>query len=172
MKRTLVFVAGTALLLGAVAGCSDSGSDSTTSPTPSATPSASATESASPTDLPSPPTETGDWNFVAGMPDGVMMPDGFPSAGVGWAEDGTLWVVLFGSSSNPTIVKEVTADGQALDLSIEAVDPGAMATADFVPTTSYVEVPDTVDRAAPVEITLEGIGTVTVTADTPGWIAE
>lgn len=175
----------TALLL--LAGCS--GSDS---PEPGASSSAGATgdggtgESTNPSGTVTDPdgteadepiegdgeTTEGEAAFVPGLPDGVEAPEGV-SGGVGWAHvaSGSLWVVTYGSSTNPQVATAVTVDGQHVSISLGEAVPGADSTADIVPTTSYVELPAEVDTAAPVTVTLGDLGaTELASVDAVGWV--
>ncbi|SDD37964.1 hypothetical protein SAMN05216410_3209 [Sanguibacter gelidistatuariae] len=141
---------GVAVALIALAGCgSDHPDDSSTSETSAATS-----------------------LFVTGPPDGVSVPAD-TAAGAGWAKDrkGEIWVLTYGSSTNPRIAVSATADGQTVTVVIAEAYPGKPATADFVPSTSYVAVPESVDSETPVTVVLGDLGTAEIKdLARPGWV--
>ncbi|GHS89910.1 hypothetical protein AGMMS50218_17140 [Actinomycetota bacterium] len=96
-----------------------------------------------------------------GLPDGISE-NVAATAGAGLAAtDGPLWVVTYGSSTNPLVAGDVSADGQTVTVELTN-DPDAPATADLVPTTSFVDLPDDVAADEPIDVVLGDLGTVTV----------
>ena len=108
---------------------------------------------------------------TVGLPEGVE-PPAEASGGAGLGADGaTLWVVTFGSSTNPTVATVESADSSTVTVALNPVDPDGPATADYVPTTTVLDLPDGLDTAAPIQVVLAGTGTVEVDGvDTPGWV--
>lgn len=112
-----------------------------------------------------------DLSYTPGGPPGVEGP-GVVAFGAGWAteREGELWVLTYGSSSNPQVASSAAVDGQTVTVTLVEAQPGGPMTADLAPTTSYVDVPDSVDRDSAVTVVLDGIGTVEVPdRETPGW---
>lgn len=85
-------------------------------------------------------------------------------------DPGTIWVVTYGSSSNPAVVRQVTAEGQTVTVQVSAED-GKVSTMDYVPTTSTLVLPDSVDVDQPIEFTLGDFGTVALPSTEPGTTA-
>ncbi len=99
--------------------------------------------------------------WSVGLPDGVSE-NVATTAGAGLsAADGPLWVITYGSSTNPLVAGDVSADGQTVTVELTN-DPDAPATADLVPTTSLVDLPDGVSADEPIDVVLGDLGTVTV----------
>ncbi len=97
----------------------------------------------------------------AGLPDGVSGNlAGTAGAGLS-AADGPLWVITYGSSTNPLVAGDVSADGQTVTVELTN-DEDAPATADLVPTTSLVDLPDGVSTDEPIDVVLGDLGTVLV----------
>jgi hypothetical protein len=101
-----------------------------------------------------------------GLPEGAGRGVESP-AGVVAGEDGLMYVVSYGSSSNPAIVRGVIAEGQELTVDVSAVE-NRPATMDFVPTTSSFVLPDGVDAGSPITVVLGELGTVTLDSAAPG----
>ena len=131
--------------LAVLAGCGNGGSDGESSATP---------------------------DYAPGPPAGITVPAD-AGAGVGWATDreGELWVLTQGSSTNPLVATEATADGQTVTITLGEARPGEPATSDLVPTTSYIAAPEGVDSNAPVTVVLGDLGTAEILdAANPGWL--
>lgn len=124
--------------LTAACGSDDSGSGDEATPTP--------TPAATPTPF-------------KGLPEGVEAQSDSPAGVIVSDTPGVLWVVTYGSSSNPAIAREAKADGQTVTLTVEA-DPNKPATMDYVPTTSSIALPDSVSLTEPVTIELGQWGSV------------
>lgn len=105
---------------------------------------------------------------TSGLPPGVDGTEANPASlpGAGLTTDGRLWVVTFGSGSNPLTVAQVDADRQTVTVHLTQRD--GPATADLVPTTTTLELPDGVDPGQPVTVDLPGFGTVELDPPTPG----
>ncbi|MBC9224987.1 hypothetical protein GL325_01495 [Aeromicrobium sp. 636] len=106
-----------------------------------------------------------------GVPAGVKESIDTP-AGVVVGEGGQIHVVTYGSSSNPAVVRDVSAEGQTVTVDVGAV-PGRAATMDYVPTTSTFPVPEGVDTGEPIVFRLGEFGAVTIESFAPGaqaWI--
>lgn len=102
-----------------------------------------------------------------GLPDGVKgsLDSG---AGVVAGEDAaTIYVVTYGSGSNPAVVRQVSAEGQTVTVQVSAED-GKIQTMDFVPTTSTITLPNTVDTDQPITFVLGDFGSVTLSSTAPG----
>ena len=165
-SRTMTLALTATLAAGVLAGCS---SDDSSTPVASD----DATTSA-PTETPESPDDASgslpDGVTVA-LPEGVEAPSG-ANGGAGLGADGTtLWVVTYGSSTNPTVATVESAESGTVTVSLAPVDPDAPATADFVPTTTVLDLPDDLDPEAPFEVVLGELGTVEVDGvDTPRWL--
>ena len=85
-----------------------------------------------------------------GLPEGATPPQNVVSGVVAGDDDREVFVVTFGSSTNPAVVNQVTAEGQKVTVQVSAID-GKIATMDFVPTTSTIYLPESVDNSKPVE---------------------
>ncbi len=144
------------LLTVSASGCADMAPSaqarSTDSPVPASPPA---------DDLPSP---------FKGLPDGVQGTLESPAGVVVPDEPGTLWVVTYGSGSNPQLPREVTADGQVITV-VLANDEGRPSTMDYVPTTSTIAIPEGVDAAQPIVAVLGDLGHVGVDLSTPGTVS-
>lgn len=164
--------AGAAALLLALAGCSsdDAGTDATPSPSASTTaPAAETTDAAEPT-----AEATTDQPFVLGLPEGITETPTDTAGGAGWSQEspGDLWVVTYGSSTNPWIASAATADGQTVTITLTEAYPGEAATMDYVPSYSLVAAPGGVDPQSVVTLVLGELGTTEITSPTtPGWVA-
>lgn len=144
-RRMTWWAAGAVIALTALAGCDDDGTSGDPSPSP---------------------------DYTAGTPDGITVPAD-AGAGAGWVSgsEHELWIFTIGSSTNPFVATKATADGQTVSVTLNEAHPGQPASADLAPTTSYITVPDSVDRDAPVTVELGDLGTAEITdADTPGWV--
>lgn len=105
-----------------------------------------------------------------GLPDGVEGSMESPAGVVAGDEPGTIWVVTYGSSSNPAVVRQVTAEDQQVTVQVSAED-GKPATMDYVPTTSTLTLPEGVSLEQPITFTLGDFGTVTLPSTEPGTAA-
>ncbi|MCL3837222.1 hypothetical protein [Aeromicrobium duanguangcaii] len=146
--RTLIRLALVALVALALAACGDS-KDSPDAPT-------------TPTITPAP---------SRGVPAGVKESIDTP-AGVVVGKSGQIHVVTYGSSSNPAVVRGVSAEDQTVTVDVSEV-PGRAATMDYVPTTSTFTLPESVDGKKPIVFRLGEFGAVTVETYEPGaqaWI--
>ncbi|MFH7324512.1 hypothetical protein [Aeromicrobium sp. JJY06] len=101
-----------------------------------------------------------------GVPSGVEERLDSP-AGVVVGEEGRIHVVTYGSSTNPAIVRQASAEGQTVTVQVSAVE-GRPATMDYVPTTSTFDLPEGVDRDEPVTFVLGDFGTVELEVIEPG----
>jgi hypothetical protein len=103
-----------------------------------------------------------------GLPPGVAgvgaNPTGLPGAGL--TSDGRLWVVTYGSSSNPLTVAQVDAQGQTVTVYLTQRDGPARS--DLVPTTTTLDLPEGVDPDRAVTVDLPGFGSVELDPPTPG----
>lgn len=163
-SRTTTLALTATLAAGMLAGCSsdDSSSDDASTSTATETPS-TAPDDAAGDSLPD--------GVTVALPDGVEAPAA-ASGGAGLGADGTtLWVVTFGSSTNPTVATVESAESGTVTVSLAAVDPDAPATADYVPTTTVLDLPAELDTSAPFQVVLGELGSVEVDGvDTPGWL--
>lgn len=161
-SRTLGLALAAVIAAGTLAACGSD--DAPTGGAMTATPSeAVPTGDAESTGLPD--------GVTAGLPDGVEAPQD-ASAGAGWTEDGAgLWVVTFGSSTNPTVATLESADAGTVTLALAPVVPDGPGTMDYVPTTTVLDLPEEVDTSGTVEVVLGELGSVEVTeAGSPAWI--
>lgn len=161
-SRTLGLALAAVLAAGTLSACGSD--DAPTEDAVTATPSeAVPTGDADSTGLPD--------GVTAGLPEGVEAPQD-ASAGAGWSEDGTgLWVVTFGSSTNPTVATLESADAGTVTLALAPVVPDGPGTMDYVPTTTVLDLPEEVDSGAPVEVVLGDLGSVMVTGPgAPAWV--
>lgn len=94
-----------------------------------------------------------------GLPDGTAE-NPASTAGAGISPDGKLWVVTFGSSTNPLAVTNISADGQTVTLALAAED--RPATMDLVPSTSTIALPAGVDPKQTITVVLGDKGSVTL----------
>jgi hypothetical protein len=101
-----------------------------------------------------------------GLPEGVEKSIDTP-AGVVVGQDGLIHVVTYGSSSNPAVVRQVSAEGQTVTVQVNALE-GRPATMDYVPTTSTFPLPEGVDAEQPITFDLSEFGEVTIDAAGPG----
>ncbi|WP_286928948.1 MULTISPECIES: hypothetical protein [Aeromicrobium] len=142
--RSLTRLAVLPVLALALAACGSSGDDSPGSGSPtSATPAPS-----------------------RGVPAGVEETLDSP-AGVAVGEEGQIHVITYGSSTNPAVVNQVSAEGQKVVVQVSP-EEGRPATMDYVPTTSTFELPEGVDTDEPVTFVLGAFGTVVLDAIEPG----
>ncbi|MGC5168110.1 hypothetical protein [Luteimicrobium sp. DT211] len=156
-------------VLGALAACSSS-------PTPSAPPSAPVPSAS--LEVPTPTHSLAAGAHWRGVPASFGEPDVVGSAGVGWTpDDGLLYVVLWGSSSCPPVAMSPTtrtADGAVAVVTDERRYAGKICTADMVPSTTVVALPDGSRPGAAVPVLVDGRGPVTLpaAADDPGpvWV--
>ncbi|RPF23121.1 hypothetical protein [Myceligenerans xiligouense] len=107
-----------------------------------------------------------------GLPPGVELDDsGATVAGGAWTPvEGLLYVVTLGSSTCPRIAEPVASDTTAgaglgaddelgdIDVTISGPEPGAVCTADWVPTTTVVAAPDGADHGETVSLRIGGLG--------------
>ena len=100
-----------------------------------------------------------------------VVPPADAIAGVGWAPNtpGVMWVMTFGSSSNPLVASEVTADGQTITVPLAEMLPGEPASADHVPWTSSITVPASVDPTTPITVVLGDLGSAELTGS-EAWV--
>lgn len=127
-----------------------------------------------------------------GLPPGVEL-DGAADtvAGGAWTPaDGLLYVITLGSSTCPRIAEPMAANTVAgtglavddevgdIDVTLKEPEPGAVCTADWVPTTTVVAVPDGKDNGETVSLRIGGVGKTdlsprTVPGETgpPAWIS-
>lgn len=92
-----------------------------------------------------------------GLPEGVDN-NAAATAGAGISPDGKLWIVTYGSSTNPLAVTDVSADGQTVTVGLAQAD--RPATMDLVPSTSTVALPAGVDPKKPLTVVLGKLGTL------------
>ena len=147
--RSLTRLAVLPILALALAACGSSGDDS-----------AGSGSSASATPAPS-----------RGVPAGVEETLDSP-AGVAVGKEGQIHVITYGSSTNPAVVHQVSAEGQKVVVQVSP-DEGRPATMDYVPTTSTFELPGNVDADEPVTFVLGAFGSVVLDSIEPGqqaWI--
>lgn len=88
-------------------------------------------------------------------------------AGVVVGKDGEIHVVTYGSSTNPAVVRQVSAEGQKVTVQVSAAE-GKPATMDYVPTTSTFPLPEGVDAGDPITFELSDFGSVTLDSADPG----
>jgi hypothetical protein len=150
-------VVGVAVLLGALAACGSgdpgsSGTESTEGTTPTA-------------------TAGGELELTAGssaldLPPGAGEQPVDATAGAARTSDDTLlYVVTFGSSTCPQVA-DPTAEAtgtDAVDVTFPELGDGP-CTADFVPSTTVVALPDSVDPASDLTVTIGTWGVVTLPA--------
>ena len=93
----------------------------------------------------------------AGEPKGVDAPASSAggAAWAAWLEDGTQFaIVLYGSSSCPPKVQNVSATGDATITATLAPAPGGICTHDYVPHTTVFATPDRISKDAEVKVML------------------
>lgn len=108
-----------------------------------------------------------------GLPDGVKGTLDSGAGVVAGEEAGTIYVITYGSGSNPAVVRQVSAEGQTVTVQVSAED-GKVQTMDYVPTTSTMTLPDGVDTDQPITFVLGEFGSVTLASTDPGteaWVA-
>ncbi|HPU13221.1 MAG TPA: hypothetical protein PLQ19_05450 [Aeromicrobium sp.] len=105
-----------------------------------------------------------------GLPEGATPPQNVVSGVIAGNDDREVFVVTFGSSTNPAVVNQVTAEGQKVTVQVSAID-GKIATMDFVPTTSTIYLPKSVDTSKAVEFDLGDFGSLTLDSLKPGTAA-
>jgi hypothetical protein len=151
--RALVPVAAVAVLT-LVAACGSGSSDDETSVAPS--------------DDGDPPValDLSAGSTVLGLPEGLGTPSPDAAAGAARTTDDTLlYVVTFGSSTCPSVADETAAStgGDAVEITFPEPGDGA-CTADYVPATTVVALPDDVDPAQDLTVTIGTWGEVTLPA--------
>lgn len=123
----------------------------------------------SPTTPAAPVTVTPSDEPVRGLPDGVAGDVESP-AGVAAGDDGAIYVITYGSSTNPAVVREFVVDGQDVSVDVSPLE-GRPATMDFVPTTSTIQLPESVDLGQPITFELGEFGSITLDSGEPGTTA-
>ncbi|WP_460708716.1 hypothetical protein [Myceligenerans halotolerans] len=107
-----------------------------------------------------------------GLPPGVELDDSTDTmAGGAWTPaEGLLYVVTLGSSTCPRIAEPVAANTVAgtgiaaddevgeIDVTLSEPEPGAVCTADWVPTTTVVAAPEGKDHGGNVSLRIDGVG--------------
>jgi hypothetical protein len=88
------------------------------------------------------------------------------AAGIAWTEEpGLLYVITFGSSTCPVVAEpQATGDADGVTVSFVPLADDVACTADYVPTTTVVGLPDSIGEDVDLAVTLEGIGSATVPA--------
>lgn len=126
----------------------------TTSATPESSPSPSAPQQSEPvTDSPRP------GNPEPGLPAGVKSnPDA--TAGAGLSKNGKLWIITYGSSSNPLRVAGVSSQGQTI--TVRLAHGAGTASLDVAPSTTTMRLPEGVDDTATMYVDLGGFGQVEI----------
>lgn len=102
-----------------------------------------------------------------GLPKGVDN-NASATAGAGLSPDGKLWVVTYGSSTNPLAVTDVSASGQTV--AVELAQADRPATMDLVPSTSTLDLPDGVDPKQPITVVLGKLGSLDLGMAAPGYV--
>lgn len=144
MRRLGHFVALPLIILAGLSACASSDDDPGASPRPTATPTP-----------------------FLGVPDGSTG-GGESSAGViASDEPGLVWLVTYGSSTNPAVVRQVSAEGQTVTVQA-AAEEGRPATMDYVPMSSAILLPEEVDLDEPITFELGEWGTATLDSTDPG----
>lgn len=103
---------------------------------------------------------------VVGLPDGIGDQPADAAAGAARTSDDTLlYVITFGSSTCPAVADaDSTSTGaDAVEITFPAPDDGA-CTADYVPATTVVALPDDVDANQDLTVTVGTWGEVTLPA--------
>lgn len=159
--------AGLLALLVACSGGSGDGDGGTASP-------------ASPTEEPATPTASGSplaltaGSSVVGLPEGVAAPPTGAVAGASRTSDPSLiYVITFGSSTCPMVADPEALATGATAVEITFPEPTAGAcTADYVPATSVVALPDV--GTGDLQVLLGPAGDVTLPAgsDAPQWVID
>lgn len=113
--------------------------------------------------------QTGDIDPALGEPPA----EEFGATGVGIDADGTVYLVTFGSSSNPTVIESASVDGSTISLESGPLHgPNTPATADFVPTTSSLPWPESPIPDGERTIILDRVEVLTVPeSGGVGWIS-
>lgn len=114
-----------------------------------------------------------------GLPGDDTTTDENSALGAGWTGTGTdLYVVTYGSSTCPRLAEpEAELDGSTVVVTFRA-ETDRPCTMDYVPSTSVVGVPDSIDPTSPVTVEFSGIGVVQVPplgesgAGAFGWFVE
>lgn len=122
-----------------------------------------------PTTPAAPATVTPTVDPFRGLPEGVEASVESP-AGISAGTDGEFYVFTFGSSSNPAVVHEFVVDGQDVVVDVSA-DKTRISTMDFVPTTSTIQLPESVDLGQPITFELGEFGSITLDSGEPGTTA-
>lgn len=144
--RRLTLIPALAMIAMFTAACADDD-------TAGSAPSPSASPSASPSVMP-------------GLPDGVKQQPNSPAGVVTGHDPGSVWVITFGSSTNPAIARKVTAEGQTVTVDVSA-EPNKPSTMDLVPTSTEIRLPDSVSLEEPATFVLGDFGTVKLDLSTP-----
>lgn len=154
LGRTVVALAAVALAA-ACAGGGPAGTDGTAGAGASAPDESPATELT---------LEAG--SSVVGLPDGVGEQPAGATAGAGrTAEDGLIYVITFGSSTCPAVPDATATRAGPASVDVTFPEPGSgPCTADFVPATSVVALPDGVDAGQDLTVTVGADGVVLLPA--------
>lgn len=103
---------------------------------------------------------------VVGLPDGIGDQPADAAAGAARTSDDTLiYVITFGSSTCPSVADATAASAgaDAVEITFPEPDDGA-CTADYVPATTVVALPDDVDPGQDLTVTVGTWGEVTLPA--------
>lgn len=112
-------------------------------------------------------TDTASDAPVIGLPDGVTE-NAAGTAGAGLSPDGQLWIVTYGSSTNPLAVKDISSEGQTVTIGLATGD--GPATMDMVASTSTVELPTSIKTDTPITVVLTELGSVTIDPSAHGTV--
>jgi hypothetical protein len=161
-RRTpAVALVGAALLLATGCGSGDAGGSATTEP-----PASTETATTEPLDLTA-------GSSVVGLPGDLAAPPVDAAAGAARTTDPTLlYVVTFGSSTCPLVPDPIATSTGEGAVEVTFPEPGDGAcTADYVPATTVVALPEGVDGAGDLVVTVGLWGEVTLPAgsDEPEW---
>lgn len=102
-----------------------------------------------------------------GLPEGSSGGENSGAGVIAGDDPGLVWVVVYGSSTNPAVVRQVSAEDQQVTVQV-AAEEGVPATMDFVPTSSAIILPEEVDLDEPISFALGDWGTVTLDSTEPG----
>ncbi len=136
---TVRFTVGLPLLAAVLTACGTSSAPGTA---PSSAPAGSATGST--------------LSHTKGLPPTVTPTDTAGQSLVGWTGPGRMYLVTYGSGSCPKLPTSVSATGNQLTITT-ALSSDGPCTMDFGPTTSVVDVPQGIDDALPVQVTIDGV---------------
>ncbi len=139
-------------VLALLAGCGGSGDDGTTAGSSDDVPPASLDLTAGST--------------VVGLPEGIGDPSADAAAGAArTSDDALLYVVTFGSSTCPSVADATATSAGDDAVQVTFPEPGDGAcTADYVPATTVVALPDDVDPHRDLTVTVGSWGEVTLPA--------